>query len=133
MCGIRLQTCNNLVINIVSIYLPSQGSPESLAACLDDLSDIVDSREIGSMTIICGDANCDMGSLGGEKGIRPPTGRGRKFFEFTSSHNLVPANLQSWSKGPIETYVGPTGSTTIDYILTPNEMLNKVISCTVLN
>ena len=133
MCGIRLQTCKNLIVNILSVYLPSQGSPESLSACLDDLSDVVESRESGSMTIICGDTNCDMGTLGGKKGCRPPTGRGRKFFDFINSHNLVSVNSQPWAKGPIVTYVGPIGTSTIDHILIPNEMLNKVASCRTLH
>ena len=133
MCGIRLQTAGNLIINIVSIYLPSQGSPESLSACLDDLSDLIESRENGSMTIICGDANCDMGHLGGKKSEKTPTNRGRKFYDFISTHNLVSVNCQSWSEGPLETFIGPTGSTTIDHILTPYEMLENITKCRVLH
>ena len=83
MCGIRLQTSNNLVINIVSIYLPAQGSTDRYTACIDDLSEFIDSREYGSKTIICGDANGDIGSLGGERGMRKPTSRGRTFYNFT--------------------------------------------------
>ena len=133
MCGIRLQTYNNLVINIVSIYLPAQGSPESLPACIEDLCELIESRESGSMTIVCGDANCDMGHLGGKRGKSKPTIRGKKFYEFTISHNLVAVNLQPLAEGPVQTYVGPTGTTTIDYILTPQEMLPFINSCKVMD
>ena len=133
LCGIRLQTASYLVLNIVSMYLPAQGSPESLEAVLDDLSDFIETRELGSMTIVCGDANCDMGNLGGEKGVKPPNNRGKKFHDLIESHNPEATNLKLWAKGPVETYIGPTGSSTIDYILTPREMLSSINECIVLS
>ena len=61
-----IQTQNGSVLNIISIYLPAQGSPEDYAATLDDLSELINTREMGSRTFICGYANADMGNLGGD-------------------------------------------------------------------
>ena len=132
MCGIRIQTRTNLVLNIISIYLPSQGSPDSYSACIDDLSEFVTSREIGSKTIICGDANGDMGNLAGNRSVKMPTQRGKELFEFISSHNLRAINSMDMCKGPIITHTGPTGSSTIDYIMTPAELIDHVAGCEVL-
>ena len=87
VCGIRIQTLNDSVINVLSVYLPSQGSPESFEACLDDLGEIIKSREIGSRTFVCGDMNADMGSLGGNRSTRVPTRRGRVLHEFMTNFN----------------------------------------------
>ena len=132
MCGIRVQTKNGLVINIISIYLPSQGSPESFSVCIDDLSELVNTREYGSKTIICGDANADMGHLGGVRGKKEPTRRGKDLYEFLNDFNLEAVNMQDVCTGPIEIYFGPVGSTTIDYILIPTELTENVKSCRVL-
>ena len=79
MCGIRIQTRNNLVLNVLAIYLPAQGSPESYSASITDRSEFINSREVGSKTIICGDANGDLGDLGGPRGGRKPCGEGKLF------------------------------------------------------
>ena len=41
--------------------------------------------------------------------------------------------MKQWAEGSKETYFGPTDSTTIDYILTPTELLEQVTECKVLN
>ena len=132
MCGIRIQTCNNLVLNILSIYLPAQGSPDSYSACIDELNEFINSSEIGSKTILCGDANGDMGYLAGTRGVKKPGQRGKELFEFISDHNLRAINMMGLCKGPIVTHTGPTGSSTIDYIMTPVELIDHVIGCEVL-
>ena len=133
MCGIRIQTRNNLIINVISIYLPAQGCPESFPAVLDDLSEFVSSRELGSKTIICGDANADIGFLGGPRSKKKPTQRGVLFYEFLKRFNLTPVNLHSKCKGPVNTFTGPTGSSTIDYLTVPTEIADQVIDCNVLS
>ena len=45
---------------------------------------------------------------------------------------MVATNLQSWSEGPVETFVGPNGSTTIDYVLVPCDMVGEVRKCRVM-
>ena len=132
MCGIRIHTKLNLIKNVISVYLPSQGSTESYGARIDDLCKFIDSREIGSKNIVCGDVNGDVGSLRGRKSLREPTYRGKVFYNCIDSYNLVATNLQTWSKGPVETFIGPNGSTTIDYILVPKDIVGKVRECKVM-
>ena len=132
MCGLRVQTNRNLIINIISVYLPAQGSPESYTACIDDLCEFVESRELGSKTIICGDMNGDIGNLCGGRSTKEPSQRGKILFDFYSNYNLSPANSLASTKGPIETFVGPKGSSTIDYILVPTDIIRKVRMCKVI-
>ena len=113
-------------------YIPAQGSPECFGECIDDLREFIDSREIGSKNIVCGDANGDMGFLGGDKCKKPPTTRGKSFFDFASEYNLVATNTQTWSKGPLDIFIGPTGSSMIDYIMVPREVLGDVLECVTL-
>ena len=54
------------------------------------------------------------------------------FFDFISNFNLTSVNLQEGCSGPIQTFVGPTGSSTIDHILVPSDMISCVIGSTVL-
>ena len=133
MCGIRIQTKKQLIINVISVYLPAQGSPENYEAILDDLSEFINSREIGSKTFVCGDANADIGSLGGPRSTRKPTHRGKVLSDFFNNFNLTAANMRHGCKGPINTFIGPTGSTCIDYIMVPRDLINQVTECTVLS
>ena len=71
ICGIRLQTISGGVINIFSVYLPAIGCGEDYGAVLDDLAEILELREQGSLNIVCGDCNGDLGLAGGPRGVLP--------------------------------------------------------------
>ena len=131
ICGIRLETKNGAIINIFSIYLPAQGSPEDYGASIDDLSEIIESREIGSLSIVCGDTNADLGSKGGPRGYKRISKQGKILLNFNNRYDLTAVNLQNYTKGPVNTHIGPTGKSTIDYILIPSTLLDCVISCRV--
>ena len=130
-CGIRLQTENGALINFISAYLPCQGSPKDYSSCLDDLGEIFESREAGAITIIGGDLNGDLGYDLGNKSSRPPSKQGRLLSEFVTRYNLYPVNLDKSTTGPLDTFNGPTGSSTIDYFLVPSNERNKISSCCV--
>ena len=80
ICGVRMQTSSGAILNILSCYLPSMGSPESFESSLDDLAEIISSREAGSLTMVCGDLNADLGNIDGGNTSRPPTKRGKNTF-----------------------------------------------------
>ena len=86
-CGIRLETRGGLILNIFSIYLPAAGSPEGYDECLDDLAEVIESRELGSLSIICGDANGDLGHLAGGRSDRDPSPRGKCLSVFMSRYD----------------------------------------------
>ena len=67
VCGIRIQNAKGAVFNIFSVYMSSNGSPESFEAALEDLADIIESREVGSHSIVAGDLNADMANLTGNR------------------------------------------------------------------
>ena len=95
ICAIRLQSHDGKIFYVLSIYLPAQGSYEDLGASLDEMSEIVESREEGAQVIICGDFNGDMGELGGPRGRINPSDRGRLVYEFFCRHSMIATNLQS--------------------------------------
>ena len=75
-CAIRMQTPSNDILYFVSVYLPSQGNPESLETILDEISEVIESREEPSYTILLGDFDGDVwkspgggGGGGGHLGI----------------------------------------------------------------
>ena len=81
-CAIRLQTWKGSAIYFVSVYLPAQGSREALDVSLDDITEVIESRERGAHVIILGDLNGDVGKLGGPRGIRDAMPRGREVMRF---------------------------------------------------
>ena len=131
VCAVRLQTECGAVFFIYSVYLPSRGNPEDYASALDDTIEIIDSRENNSYCIIGGDINGDLGSLCGSRSNRMANDRGKLFHEIILRYNLLVCNLDAKASGPVDTFHGPTGSSTIDVICVPNDISHHLISCTV--
>ena len=66
--AIRMQTSNGGIVYFISVYLPAMGSSESLDSALDNITELVESREEGANVIIMGDFNGDVGASGGPMG-----------------------------------------------------------------
>ena len=118
ICGIRVQSTHGRILNILSIYMPAPGSEDDFDIVLDDLSDFVENMETGSLTILCGDFNGDVGYLVGKKSTRRPTPLGRKLMNFFNEYSL--------------TSEGGVGASTIDYIAVPYGLQDDILSCEVL-
>ena len=131
ICGVRIQTKSRSVINIFSIYLPAVGSPEDFDATLDELGDIIESREVGSLSIVCGDANADPGHMGGPRSNSEPNEQGRSLMKFVNEYHLDAVNLSTVATGPVCTHFGPLGCATLDYILIPKSLKEEVKTCVV--
>ena len=132
ICGIRVQGEFGRVVNIFSVYLPAPGSADDLSVVLDELSVALEQVDEGSISIVCGDYNGDVGHLGGPKSTRRPTVQGRKIMNFFNEFSLYPCNLDASAKGPLNTFRGGIGSSTIDYLALPLCMRDNVVSCEVL-
>ena len=130
-CAIRLQTERGGVIYFVSVYLPSQGSSEPLETTLDEITEVVESREVGAHVIILGDFNGDVGCAGGPRGCREATPRGEKVMRFLNRHSMTPVNMQHIATGPVDTYDGLLNGSTLDYVMVPLTVLGDVLSCKV--
>ena len=131
-CVVRYQPQDGEVYFFISVYLPAQGCGEDLNTVLDEISEIVEAREPGSHVIVLGDFNGDVGALGGPRGTRPPTPRGRYVMNFFDRHGLVPMNMQISASGPVDTFQCHNGHSTIDYISVSADLLGDVSRCHVM-
>ena len=132
ICGLRIQTKRNRVINIFSVYMPSQGSSDDFETTFDECAELINSRENEAFNIVCGDFNGDVGHLGGPKSSRKPTKQGLIVNKFFNEFSLFPANLSKDAVGPINTFRGGMGSSTIDYVAIPEGLRDSLITCEVL-
>ena len=114
-CGIRLQCQGGRVLNIFSVYLPSQGSPDDFDTILDDLADTVNGMEEGT------------------KSTSKPNALGRKVMKFFKEYSIFPCNLMKMTSGPVYTFKGGMGTSTIDYIELPFSLEDRVMSSEILS
>ena len=129
ICGVRMQTPDNTIINILSVYMPAAGSCEDLTTILDELSCIVESFENGAVNIITGDLNGDLGIDGGPRGMKPATRAGREVLKFTKKYDYIAANLMSIAIGSVNTFACHNGASTLDYVMLPRAYSDNVMSC----
>ena len=130
-CMVRYQPKDGEIYFFISVYLPSQGSEEDLETVLDEISEIVESREANSHIILLGDFNGDIGVQGGPRGRRAPSRRGRYILRFFNRYGFTAINRQMDSLGPIDTFFSHNGNSTIDYIVIPEYLRANVIDCRV--
>ena len=105
--GVRVQLDQGGVLCIYGVYLPSSGSPEEYDPVVDDLVEIIETREPGSFVIIGGDSNGDIGRMGGPRSSRKPNKRGIVFYGVLEKFDLFACNLCARAKGPVDTFNGP--------------------------
>ena len=110
--------------------MPTPGSEDDVV--LDDLAETVESMENGSLTMICGDFNGDVCHLGGNKSTRKPSTVGRKLMKFFKEYSLTLCNMKDFSDGPLNTFKGGVGASTIDYVAVPSSLYEDILSCEVL-
>ena len=133
ICAVRYQDLNGGVYIFISVYMPSQGSSDDLVECLEDLSEIVETREVGAKVIICGDYNGDIGSYGFSRSQSPPTAQGMHIISFLNRHGLYAVNMDPITTGQIHTCEGPNFISTLDYITIPVTMKPSVVRASVLS
>ena len=129
ICGIRVECADSSVLVFLSVYMPASGSRDNLTITLDELGAVIENLEDGSIPIICGDFNGNIGFEGGPRGTDVPTRAGKAVLKFIYDQNVVAANLLRKASGSVNTYVGHNGSSVIDYILVPRYMASKIKSC----
>ena len=132
-CAVKLQNSDGAIFNIFCVYFPAMGCCDDLATTIDELSAIIENTEFGTKNIICGDMNADIGDLCGTRNPRKCTKEGKCLYNFIRKYDLCAANLSRKSKGLIDTFYGPNGSSCIDYILLPTDILDKVLECETLD
>ena len=128
-CVVRYQPKQGAVYFFISVYLPAQGSDEDLVTVLDEISEIIESREPGSHSILLGDINGDVCTRGGPRGIRPPTPRGKCIMNFFDRYGYVAVNMQQLAHGPLDTFECHNGHSTIDFITVPRYLMDSIDDC----
>ena len=129
ICGVRVQAVNGSVINIFCVYLPAYGCGEDYETTLDELSAILESTEDGSINIIGGDLNGDLGMLGGPRSRNNANKQGKILNRFITKYDYIATNLESYARGPVNTYYGPLNHSCLDYVLIPKILDKCVLSC----
>ena len=104
------------------MYLPASSSDDDLSTTLDQLSAVLEGRDSDSLNLVCGYYNGDIGTVTNGRGIGPPTKAGKLIHDFFARHQLWPVNQSEDANGPIHTYEGPTGCSTIDNIAVPTPL-----------
>ena len=133
ICGVRVPLQDGRTLFVYSVYLPAQGSSDDFRYVLDEIYDIVYNDNPNEMCMICGDFNGDVGYLCGPRSTRQPSKQGIIIANFLNEMGLFPANLCSNAIGPINTFKGGMGSSTLDYIAVPTCLRDSLSSCEVLD
>ena len=117
ICVVRVQNEAGAIFNIYSVYMPSKGSSE----------DFYTTMEYGSLNIVCGDLNAHLNCERANNYNKALDRRGIFLERFINKHNLKAVNLSVNTRGSHVTYSGPTGSSCIDFILVPKDIIGKVV------
>ena len=129
----RIPIRDGRCVCVYSVYLPAQGSAEDFDTIIDEVHEIVCDSASKDIAIICGDFNGDVGFLGGLRSTRSPSRQGKRVAQFFKELSLYPANLDPLATGPINTFKGGMGSSTLDYVAVPLSLKQDVISCRVVD
>ena len=132
ICGVRYQTPTGRTLMIYSVYLPSPGSCDDYNSVLDDIAGLLVDNDDGTLSIVCSDWNADLGHTGGPKSNRAPTLLGRTTAKFFREFSLFASNMTRETKGPLNTFRGGVGSSTIDYVALPTCIAHLVLESEVL-
>ena len=114
----------------LGVYLPSSNHTlDEFQECLDLLWALYESLSADGFVIVLGDVNGDFGNCLSMRGKKEPNVRGKLLIDFANFFNVCPVNLLSSCSGPLGTYISHCGRfcSTIDYILLPNYLRNKII------
>ena len=128
--GIKCEFSGCRPLFILGVYLPSSNHTlDEFQECLDLRWALYESLSADGFVIVLGDINGDFGNCPGVRGKKEPNVRGKLLIDFANFSNVCPVNLLSSCSGPLETYISQCGRfrSTIDYILLPNYLHNKII------
>ena len=115
---------------ILCVYLPSSNHAlDEFQECLDLLWALYESLSADGFVIVLGDINGDFGNCLGVRSKKEPNVHGKLLIDSANFFNVCPVHLLSSCSGPLETYISHCGRfrSTIDYILLPNYLRNKII------
>lgn len=100
---------------------------------MEQLEDVINQLFYRGKVVIMGDFNAHIGYHGGPRSFENVDDKGRLLVNLITRLNLISANSQESSRGPIETFFANGGHclTTVDHILVHQDTIHLVKSCTV--
>ena len=110
---------------IIQSYIPSKNR-EKFAEYIETLNDLVDSYTDKGLVILMGDMNCHVNSM---RVVTHLDGRDL----FLESNKLTTVTTLACCGGAEYTYQSYNGSSIIDHILFPNDDVNMIASCQIVD
>ena len=133
VCGIRIKIKNSQqFLSVISVYLPCADlGADYYLECIVELERITEeSKQLGP-TIIMGDFNAHLGTLGGPRGRGDPNSQGVLLHELLQRCDLFAASLSNHAEGPDYTFWRGDTRTTVDYVLMDIDAASIMSSCVV--
>ena len=129
--GIQIETSQHRPMFIFQVYLPSKNNPAQLfCSYLECLINTYDEYISKGTVILMGDMNCHI-NCKNERGALDA--RDKNFLNFLRTSNLVSICTLENCTGPRSTYDCSTGRSTVDHIIIPNDDLDMITSCEVID
>ena len=135
ICCIRMtHQSSNLILSLIGVYLPCQDLGIDLYRnCLTELEQLViESKRMGP-TVVMGDFNAHLGSLGGPRGCSNPNFQGYLLQQHILKCDVFAASQSEYAFGPTHTFQRGDVRTTIDYILMDVNAASLLESCGTLD
>ena len=129
ICCIRItHQSSNLILSVIGVYLPCQDLGIDLYRnCLTELEQLVmESKRMGP-TIVMGDFNAHLGSLGGPRGEGSPNYQGYLLQQHILKCDVFVASQSEYAFGPSHTFQRGDIRTTIDYIMMDISAARRVV------
>lgn len=135
MCGLSLKLVNNIVINLIMMYLPSSACPiADYSQFIEIMYDIQSKLASESSELIfLGDLNCE---IFGEKCDRQTPYRGTMMKQFMEDGNLVSVSTMGICEGPAFSFDpqdGQARTTLIDHILIDKNSVGRIEHCRIID
>ena len=120
-------------IFIICVYMPHQTCAIShFIPELTILKNILDKYRPKGPCIVLGDWNVNIGAAHGMRCSGNPSLYERHLLNLASNYSLTIADIGEKGRGELYTFTGGHGTSYLDHILVPNDMMNMVSFCEVL-
>ena len=132
ICGVQI-SIGEKPLYVISVYMPQQRCQitqfDDVLSSLEQL--ITDIMISGADVIITGDMNVSLGREYGPRGWGRTTQNGKKLMYIMEKYNMIAADLNKNSTGPIYTFSSHWGNTYLDHTIVSRDLEGSV-RCEVL-
>ena len=134
ICGLRLNVGAEEVLSVIGVYLPClELGIDYYRECLAVLEEVVSASMQLGPTIVAGDFNAHLGTLGGPRGLGNPNQQGVLLDLMLRRCDLYAASLAEYATGPSYTYKSGVTTSTIDYIFMDVGAASHLAGCATLS